>query len=180
VQPFVAEMANHMKNTFTVVLLLFVAVSMGIAVAKIVSRGPESLATSEAASGGGENKAPSGGLPVRDGVKVYYFHSNTRCDNCRKVEAYGQEAVERGFVDEMKRGQIGWQAVNYETPGNEHYVVDYELVAPNLVLAMFKDRKQVKWTALKEVVDETGDKKAFTNLLQKRLREFIQETASNP
>lgn len=170
----------NMKSIFTVGLLLFVAVALGVAAAKIVRRGPSSFAASEMQGGNDENKTSSGDLPMRDGVKVYYFHSNTRCDNCRKVEAYGQEAVERGFPEEVKSGEIAWQAVNYETPGNEHYVLDYQLVAPNLVLAMFKNGKQVNWTALKEVVDEAGDKATFTNLMQKRLREFLQETDSNP
>jgi hypothetical protein len=173
-------MAMIIRNTLTVVLLLFVAISLGVAVAKIVRHGRQPIAISETQSTEGENKASSDDPPMRDCVIVYYFHSNTRCESCRKVEAYGQDAVKDGFADKLKSGGIAWHAVNYETPGNEHYVVDYQLVAPNLVLAIFKDGKQVNWAALKEVVDEVGDKTTFTNLLQRRLREFIKTSGQTP
>ena len=167
------------KNAFTISLLLFVAASLVVLTVKISRRGPQSLAATEA--GNDSNEAIRSGspeLPMRDGVKVYYFHGNTRCTNCLNIEAFAREAVESGFADQLKARIIVWQAINYETPGNEHYVTDYEIVAPSVVLAMFKDTKQVKWRGLKEVVDEVGDKAAFTKLLQKRLHEFMQDSGS--
>jgi len=35
-------------------------------------------------------------------VVAYYFHTNTRCDTCRKIEAYSHEAIEEGFKTELK------------------------------------------------------------------------------
>ena len=171
----------NIKNVFTISLLLFVAASLVVLSVKISRRGPQSPAATEAGNNSDEAiRSGSPDLPMRDGVKVYYFHSNTRCTNCRNVEAFAREAVESGFADQLKAGKIVWQAINYETPGNEHYITDYEIVAPNLVLAMFNDGKQAKWIGLKEVVDEAGDKAAFVNLLHKRLCEFMQDPDSNP
>jgi len=66
---------------------------------------------------------------MQDGVVVYYLHSNTRCPTCQTIEAYAKEAVETGFAEELKNGKIQWRIINYESPGNEHYATDYQIVA---------------------------------------------------
>jgi hypothetical protein len=173
------EMTLKIKIIFTFFLLMFVVAAVGGLIVKIVRQGHQSHTTFETQNNNDETWAASADIPLRDGVKVYYFHSNTRCTNCRNVEAFAREAVESRFADQLKAGKIVWQAINYETPGNEHYVTDYEIVAPNLVLVMFKDGKQAKWIGLKEVVDEAGDKAVFMDLLHKRLGEFLQDPDSN-
>ena len=32
-------------------------------------------------------------------VIAYYFHTNTRCSTCMKIEAYSKEAIEQGFAE---------------------------------------------------------------------------------
>ncbi len=81
--------------------------------------------------------------------------------------------VQTGFADELASGKIAWQVVNYESPGNGHYATDYEVVAANVVLVMFKDGNQVKWKALPEVWEHVGDKAAFFSFVQTNLREFL-------
>ncbi|OHB80908.1 MAG: hypothetical protein A2V98_05560 [Planctomycetes bacterium RBG_16_64_12] len=128
------------------------------------------------ASGGAgpPSNSPAPNLAAQDGVKVFYLHGNTRCPTCRTIEAYAQEAVQAGFADELESGKITWQVVNYESPGNEHFATDYEVVAPNVVLAMFKDGRQVKWKGLPEVWEHVGDKAAYFAFVQTSLREFLQ------
>jgi hypothetical protein len=114
-------------------------------------------------------------LAMQDGVKVYYLHANVRCPTCRTIEAFAKGAVETGFPDELKNGKIAWQVVNYETPGNEHFVTDYQVVAPNVVLVKFKDGKQVSWKELSEVWEYVEEKAVFVDFVRKNLREFIQD-----
>jgi len=161
-----------MKNIFTISLLLFVAASIVVLTVKSLRQSPQSATASEVLNDG---STVSPGLAIQDGVMVYYFHNNTRCPTCRSIEAYAREAVETGFADELKSKQVVWRVINYETPGNEHYATDYEVVAPNVVLAMFKDGKQIKWKGLPEVWEHVGDKPTFVNFVQKSLREFIEE-----
>jgi hypothetical protein len=149
------------KNVFSISLLLFVAAS--IVVLTIKSLGKSSPVAAE-------DPKPA----IQNGVMVYYFHGNTRCPTCLSIEEYAREAVESSFADQLKSKQIVWQIINYETPGNEHYATDYEIVAPNVVLAMFKDGKQLKWKGLPEVWEHVGDKPAFVDFVQNNLREFIQ------
>ncbi|MGD0654536.1 MAG: nitrophenyl compound nitroreductase subunit ArsF family protein [Thermoguttaceae bacterium] len=152
------------KKAFTICLLLFVAAAITVLTVKSLHSGPQ---------------AASAAPPIQNGVVVYYFHGNTRCPTCRNIEAYAHEAVESGFADELKSKQILWQAINYETPGNDHFATDYEFVAPIVVLVMFKDGKQVKWKGLPEVWEHVGDKPTFVNFVQTSLTEFLLEKGTS-
>jgi hypothetical protein len=161
-----------LKDALTNCLLMFVAATCVVLIAKALPQTPPPLAVASGVAGSpGGSAAPT--LAVKDGVKVYYLHGNTRCPTCRTIETYAQEAVQTGFADELSSGKITWQVVNYESPGNEHFAADYEVAAPNVVLAMFRDGKQVKWKGLPEVWEHVGDKGAFLTFLQSSLRDFL-------
>ena len=181
-----------LKEATTNSLLMFVAATCVVLIVKAM---PQTQATVQAVAG--SNSGTSGAaaqgsnsvsptLAMQDGVKVYYLHGNTRCPTCRTIEAYAQDAVQTGFAEELTSRKIVWEVVNYESPGNEHYAMDYEVVAPNVVLAMFKDGKQAKWKGLPEVWEHVGDKAAFFAFVQTSLREFLGApratgaTSSNP
>jgi hypothetical protein len=168
------------KDAATNSLLMFVAATCVVLIVKAM---PQTQATvqGEAGSNSGTNgsAAQRGNtatptLAMRDGVRVYYLHGNIRCPTCRTIEAYAQEAVQSGFAAELQAGKIEWQVVNYQTPGNEHFAADYNVVAPNVVLVRFKDGRQIAWKGLSEVWEHTGDKGAFFTLVQTSLREFLQ------
>ena len=172
-----------LKDALTNSLLMFVAATCVVLIVKALPQTPPPPQAVAGTSGETAARQPQRAirtptLAVQDGVKVYYLHGNTRCPTCRTIEAYAQEAVQTGFADELKSGKIDWQVINYESPGNEHYATDYEVVAPNVVLAMFKDGKQVKWKGLPEVWEHVGDKAAFTAFVQTSLREFLASDAS--
>ncbi len=144
-------------------LLMFVAATCVVLIVRAVSPGPQPQ---------GSEGAPAAAAP-RDGVTVYYMHSNTRCPTCRTIEEYAHEAVESGFGDELKRGTVRWEVVNYETPGNEHYAKEYDVVAPTVVLVKMANGKQVAWKGLPEVWEHVGDKAAFVEFVQKNLRALL-------
>jgi len=180
-----------LKDALTNSLLMFVAATCVVLIVKALSPTPPPSQAVASISGDGSGAAfpknnPAPTLATPDGVRVYYLHGNTRCPTCRTIEAYAEEAVQTGFADELRSGKINWQVINYESPGNGHYATDYEVVAPNVVLAMFKDGKQVKWKGLPEVWEHVGDKAAFFAFVQTSLREFLgtpkatKATSSNP
>jgi hypothetical protein len=165
-----------LKDALTNSLLMFVAATCVVLIVKALPQTPQ---TPQALAGtGGENGPKASQTPtlaVQDGIKVYYLHGNIRCPTCRTIEAYAQEAVEAGFAAELKSGQIAWQVINHESPGNERYVADYGIVAPSVVLARFKDGKQVSWKALPEVWQHVDHKPVFLAFVQDSLRKFIQD-----
>ena len=167
-----------LKEALTNSLLMFVAATCVVLIVKAVSPTPVIY------SGAGASPvAQSGNEPtvaMQDGYKVYYLHGNVRCPTCRTIEATAQEAVETGFADELKNGQVQWQVINYESPGNEHFTKDYEVVAPTVVLAKYEAGKQTAWKALPEVWELVDDKPSFINFVQNSLREFMGRQASTP
>ncbi len=175
-----------LKEATTNSLLMFVAATCVVLIVKAVSPAPQTvsaMAGTNTGSGSAAQQSVSAPAPaMRNGVKVYYLHGNTRCPTCRSIEAYAQEAVQNGFAEEMKNGKVTWEVINYETPGNEHYATDYEVIAPNVVLAKFEGGKQVAWKGLPEVWEHVSDKTTFVSFVQNSLRQFLGDpvTSSSP
>ena len=174
-----------LKDALANSLLMFVAATCVVLIVRALPQTPQShqAAASSADPTSDPMASRVSGAPtlaVRDGVMVSYLHGNIRCPTCRAIESYAQQAVQTGFAEELQSGKIQWQAINYESPGNEHFATDYEVVAPNVVLAMYKDGKQVKWKGLPEVWEYVSDQAAFTAFVQTSLREFLGEPQVNP
>jgi hypothetical protein len=149
-------------------LLMFVAATCVVLIVKAL---PQTPSPQQATAVAPTPNAPTPAM--QDGVIVYYFHSNTRCPTCRTIEEYAKESVESGFAEDLKSGKVQWQVINYQTPGNEHYALDYNLVSANVVLSKLKDGTQVDFRVLPEVWVHTGDKAAFFDYVQSNLREFL-------
>lgn len=157
-------------------LLMFVAATCVVLVTRAVAP-PQiqqvvagTIDTNGVAGPGTLSGAPTRAVP--DGTVVYYLHGNIRCPTCLSIEADAEEAVKAGFADQMQAGTIRWQVINYESPGNEHFAADYEVVAPTLVLVKYEGGRQIEWKGLPEVWEHVGDKAAFVNFVQGSLREF--------
>jgi hypothetical protein len=159
--------AMRLKSVITAGLLTFVAITMLVLVLKETKPSPASTSSPPAA----EKAATSPGLKLI----AYYMHGKVRCPTCMSIEAYAKEAVETGFGDDLKGGQIQWRIVNYEEPGNEHFATDYRLAAPCVVLVSMRDGKQVAWKSLPEVWELVGDKPEFLKFVQKNIRELLAE-----
>jgi hypothetical protein len=117
-----------------------------------------------------QSPAPKAG---RHKIIAYYFHTNTRCSTCIKIEAYSKEAIEQGFPEELKKGSLEMRIVNYEDPENRHFMQDYKLVSKSLVLVNMVDGKQTEWTNLRVVWQLTGRKDAFLNYVRKEVRGYL-------
>jgi len=100
-------------------------------------------------------------VPASPKLVVYYFHGNTRCITCRKIESFAKSAIENGFAAEMKTGQIEFRTVNIEEPKNEHFVQDYQLATRSVVLSRLRNDKQDAWKNLDQVWTLVRDPEAF-------------------
>jgi hypothetical protein len=106
-------------------------------------------------------------------VVAYYFHTNTRCDTCRKIEAYSREAILEGFKTELQNGTLELRVINYEDPENRHYIKDYKLVSKSLILVKMVDGKQTEWTNLKLVWELVKNRNAFLNYVRGEVRRYL-------
>ncbi len=143
------------KNLKLTLLIVLVGIALSLASGK-------PAATQSPATNAGQHK-----------VIAYYFHTNTRCSTCIKIEQYSHEAIEQGFPNELKNGALEMRIVNYEQPENRHFIQDYKLVSKSLVLVNTVNGKQTKWTNLKLVWQLTGHKDAFLNYVRKEVRGYL-------
>ena len=109
---------------------------------------------------------------------MYYFHGDTRCPTCRRIEAFAEEAVERSFGDEMAAGRVAWHSVNYDLAENEHFLTDFELVAPTVVVVGRKGGQQIAWQNLSRVWELVGDQDAFSGYVCDAVKTNLTEGAT--
>ena len=81
-------------------------------------------------------------------VVAYYFHGTIRCETCLKIEKQAREAIERRFPSEMAAKRLVFKSVNYQEPENAHYLKDYKLPCPSLVLVRHRSGREQDWKVL--------------------------------
>jgi len=107
-----------------------------------------------------------------DGITVINFHGEKRCRSCIRIGTLAEKTLEQHFADDMRAGGLHWEHINYEAPGNTHYVNDYQLVSSTLVATLWRDGREVKWTELDGVWDHLNDEAAFDAYLAHGIREL--------
>ncbi|MDD4616028.1 MAG: nitrophenyl compound nitroreductase subunit ArsF family protein [Alphaproteobacteria bacterium] len=164
------------KKVTTLLLLLFVAASVGTIVVKernalpaaqkpeTASAAPVTSPQEAAPEKAQATAAPEATAPVK--VVAYYFHGNFRCAKCRMIEALTTEAIQTGFAEDIKNGRVELKVVNIEEPGNEHYAEDYQLATRSVVVARYEGAAQKDWKRLDAVWELLGDKDAFIRMVQ--------------
>ncbi len=166
------------KNIVTGILLAFVAVSAGYLVVKELRPGRRSHAQPI------PDQSISGDLPASSTnnatnerkVIAYYFHGNSRCATCRKLEAYTQEAIARDFVNALKDGELDWRVVNIDEPENEHFIQDYQLTTRSVVLVETIDGKQKMWKNLNRIWDLVRNKTEFQQYIRDETKAFLENS----
>jgi hypothetical protein len=108
-------------------------------------------------------------------VIAYYFHGNTRCATCRKIEAYADEAIHQGFAEMLENGSLTWRVVNVDEPEHRHFIDDFQLVTRSVVLAEYDDDEIVRWKNLDKVWQLVRKKDAFVDYVQGETGEFLGE-----
>jgi hypothetical protein len=106
-------------------------------------------------------------------VIAFYFHTNLRCVNCRRIEAYSREAIEAAFPRELKDGRLAWKVVNVEEKGNEHFIKDYQLYTKSLVLVDEAKGKQIRWKNCPKVWEFLANKEGFLRYVQDEVRGYL-------
>lgn len=160
----------RIKNLVTLALLLFVAA----AVVTIALKNSRDSSTETVAAGTETNREIP--LPT-DGLVVYFFHGETRCPTCRKIEAFAHEAIDDAFQAKLASGKIVWQLANYEAPENVQAAKNYEVYSSSVVLVRSQQSQPAEWRNLTRVWELVGDKDAFKSYVREQTHEMLS-TAS--
>ena len=163
-----------LKPLVTVVLLLFVAAS--VIYLAVRESNEEALSDESAAEAGavtqGDESAVSDPAPQ---VVAYYFHGTRRCATCLKIEARSGEALKTGFPEALGNSQLVWWVINFEEPGNEHFVDEYKLYTQTLIIVDLLEGKQARWKNLDRIWQLVRDKEAFINYVQQEVQSYLGE-----
>ena len=108
-------------------------------------------------------------------IVAYYFHGNFRCYNCFTIEQYSKEAIEKYFPEQLKNGKLTFSVINTDMPENEHFIKDYQLYTKSIIVAEFKNGKQVRWTNLAKVWDYIKDRDAFYNYVKAEVQKYVEK-----
>ena len=122
-----------------------------------------------------QNRSADSG-PGSHKVIAYYFHTNTRCSTCIKIEEYSKTAIELGFPDELENGTLELRIVNYERPENRHFIKDYKLVTKSVILVNVVNGHQTEWTNLKLVWELYKNEEAFFNYVNQEVRRYLSKS----
>lgn len=106
-------------------------------------------------------------------VMAYYFHGTRRCVSCRKIEAYSREAIETGFSEALKSGELEWLVVNTDKAENKHFLDDYQLYTRSLVLSKIEDGEETDWKNLEKVWQLLRNKNVFMKYVQTEVKSFL-------
>ena len=112
--------------------------------------------------------APASAVTKADNalIIVYYFHGTIRCETCQKMERLAQEAIEKRFAVEVAAKRLLFQPVNYDKPENAHFLDDYKLPCPSLVVVRQKAGKDEKWKLLDKTWKLVDDPIKFNEYIE--------------
>lgn len=106
---------------------------------------------------------------------VTYFHGNTRCATCRKLEAYAQETIDSTFGASLKDSTIVWRLVNFDEEANDHFLKDYKMYNQSLILSYLVDGKEKRWKNLDQIWLLVGDKEKYQTYIRDEINGFLAE-----
>ena len=149
------------KGIVRLVLLAFVAVSLGWFISKETADEPDAADTVQA--------------PEKERqVTAYYFHRTARCKTCLKIEDLSKTGIATGFAAELSNGDLAFQSLNVEAEGNEHFVEDYELVSQALVLVDYRNGVPGKWKSLDRTWELVHSDDEFKAYVRDEVRAFLE------
>lgn len=105
-------------------------------------------------------------------VDAIYFHNTLRCYTCKNIEATARAVLEAEFSEDMVEGRFRWSAVNMEQ--QRHYVDQYSLVKPTLILVRYVNDEPQDWVALDETWTLIRDESRFSLYVEEGTREFLE------
>jgi hypothetical protein len=116
----------------------------------------------------------------RDGLVVYYFHSNTRCPTCQAIESQSHETVQADFASQLASGEMAWKVLNYEEPAASELATRFEIQMPVVVLARMKAGRIEDWKRLDQVWGLVGDEPAFAEFIRSEIRGMLEPSPAEP
>ena len=165
------------KKALSRLLLAFVLVSIGVAIGKEIERSRAAARAGDAGPAGATSGSGSATQPAtakgEQKVVVYYLHATIRCVTCNAVEAMTDELIRTEFANALASGRLEWKPVDYLQ--DEQLANRYKVGGPMIVVARFRDGKEVEARRLDKVMDLANDRAKFMDYVRPAIAESLKE-----
>lgn len=161
-----------LKSILTVLLLVFVAVSIVVMAVRQNSQQQTEPAGSAAVAAVDDDQSH----PARDDrVVVYYFIQGNRCVTCVNIETYAREALETNYADELKSGRLVWMPIVVDNPMNRHFIEQYELVTNSVIISRIEDGQELQWDNLDRIWQLVRNPDAYSSYIRENVDRYLEE-----
>jgi len=109
-------------------------------------------------------------------VIAYYFHGTVRCVTCEKIERQAREVIEQKFKPELVAKRLVFKPLNYDLSENTHFLQEYKLPCPSLVLVRSKAGKDEKWKLLGDTWELVEDTAKFNQYVEAEVAKFVRNS----
>ncbi len=117
------------------------------------------------------NAASAAETPA-DRVAAMYFHRTERCPTCKKMGSFSEEAVKKGFAEQVKDGTVAFYYIDYQNKKNAAMKKGYKVTGPALIVAKIVDGKVKEFKDLPDIWGKVGDKPAFLKYVQTNVEAY--------
>jgi hypothetical protein len=108
-------------------------------------------------------------------VVAYYFHGKMRCKTCVGMEGMTADVLKTDFPAQLKDKSIDWRVVNYDEQANEHFIKDYQLVGPSVVLVELAGGRQVRYRNLDRIWQLAHEEYEFKQYIRTQIAGFLKQ-----
>ncbi|MFH1676018.1 MAG: nitrophenyl compound nitroreductase subunit ArsF family protein [bacterium] len=179
------------KNSITIVLIVFVIVSLGTAVLKGSRSGKpipaddnnKSIPVDPSDTNGKTDESYDDIAPtdlasknlLPDRLLVYYFHRTLRCTGCINIENAAYDAIAIDHAEDVAKGIIEWRSIDYDLPENEQFIKKYGLYSQELAFVEIRSGSEVKSENIADVWQYWADRDKARDVISELLDKWLEE-----
>lgn len=108
-------------------------------------------------------------------VTVYYLHGTVRCITCIALEDVTNRTVRDAFGGLLAEGVLALVAVDYDQPENAHFLDDFDLEMPGVVLAASAGDTLTAWRRLDRTWELSERHADLVRYITDETRAFVRE-----
>jgi hypothetical protein len=110
-------------------------------------------------------------------VIAYYFHGTVRCETCLLIEGLAKAVIEEQFRAALDAKRLLFLPVDYDLPENAHFLTDYRLPCPSLVLVRQSNGQDETWKLLGDTWQLVHDPAKLNSYVEAEVRRLLSGQA---
>ncbi len=112
--------------------------------------------------------------PPADRVVAMYFHRTERCPTCKMMGSYSEEAVKKGFPEQVQAGSVEFHFIDIQKAENAALCKAYKVTGPALIVSKVAGGKVEQFKDLQEIWTKVRDKAAFLTYVQENVKAHLK------